>query len=155
VFGGGSVFLVDYLKGVPYNTVVVVFSVCVALIIAGTFYFIYPFRERPLLENRKPKSVKEIFSEYYSQSGIPWNLFERHWVKIADFLGESPLMLRPTDRFDRELKPRSPIDITNGDLARYVQDCLGKDAMAQNVETMDSLIILLCAKESHNQASNQ
>lgn len=130
------------------STAIVCFSVG-AIAVAYVTFRLYPFQERGLLKCRPPVPVTEIFATHYSGSNIPWNSFERYWKQVASILGEPAEMLRPSDRFDNELRPRTPLDESNDDLVRFVVKELGTSIRTDidRTETLDSLIRLLCLRK--------
>lgn len=147
ILAGGAFLATARGNSRPDSATTLILFGCGALITACAVFFLDPFGKRTLLRERKPMSPREIFAEYYAQSGLRWDSFEHHWLQIAERLGESPQLLRPADRFDNELKPRSPLDVSNGDLVFYVQEELGNQVKFEEIKTLDSLIKLLCSKE--------
>lgn len=130
--------------------VAITFFVVGAFVVAFATFKFYPFQERLLLKGRSRMSVSEIFATYYAGSELPWGSFERHWKKTASILGEPAEILRPSDRFDNELRPRTPLDESNDDLVQYVLKQMGPRVQGdlKKTQTLDALIKLLCSLES-------
>jgi hypothetical protein len=61
-------------------------------------------RRQPFVD-REPLTPEEIFSTYYKEDGLRSEVFVRLWQEIATLLALPAEKLRPTDRFDQELKP--------------------------------------------------
>lgn len=119
---------------------------CCAAICALAVFFLYPIHTRAALQGRVPWPLRDLYADGYSQTGIEWESFRDNWTQVAKCLGESPEVLRPTDRFAKELKHRSPLDWSNDDLVEFVRQRLGKEARLDTIETMDALIKLLCSR---------
>lgn len=149
VLVGMLCLLFAYAKSHLDSAIEVIFLSGGALAAAYATFILYPFQERALLKGRSSMPIKEIFAKHYSDSNLPWDSFERYWREIASILGESAEVLRPSDRFDKELKPRTPLDESNDDLVRFVLKELGTTVQAdlKETETLDSLIKLLCLRK--------
>src|SRR6185312_5203541 len=88
-----------------------------AFVIASIFACISAFllikkRTRPI-QDRPSIRLEDIFRDNYASRDILIDLFREHWLAIAGILEEDPTKLRPTDRFDIELRYRNPLDQSN------------------------------------------
>ena len=97
---------------------------------------------------RELQSVNDIFTEYYRDSGLEFHDFSEVWSLIAFHLGIAPERLRPTDRFDYELRPEEGTELLDEleDLTVFVRveaDRRGKSLDVQQVKSIDDVLKLL------------
>lgn len=59
----------------------------------------------PIPDTRKPLPLKEIYAARYSASDIDFETFKELMIHVSQELGIPAELLRPDDRFDRELSP--------------------------------------------------
>jgi hypothetical protein len=111
--------------------------------------FVSSQRRRAALRGREPLSVDEVFSRYFADRGFEKEAVMRHWHACADRLRLPAQLLRPSDRFDQELKSLrwlDPFDDRKDDLARYA---LGEAKKHQgtldleSVRTLGDLVVAL------------
>ena len=55
--------------------------------------------------NREPLSPEQIFSRFYKENNLREEAVVWIWREVANILAVPPEKLRPTDKFDDELKP--------------------------------------------------
>jgi hypothetical protein len=70
---------------------------------------------------RPDLGLEGVYREYYAHEGIHQPTFARVWAECAETLGVPAGKLRPTDRFDRELKGLDRLQVT-GDAVGYIFD---------------------------------
>jgi len=81
----------------------------ILVVVSGTtalisIVYVRRTRRKPFVD-REPLTPQEIFSAYYKEDGLREAVFVRLWQEIAALLALPAERLRPTDRFDQELKP--------------------------------------------------
>ena len=119
-------------------------------VVGGTTAFISivyvrRIRRQPFV-NREPLTPEEIFSTYYKEDGLRDEVFVRLWQEIAALLALPAEKLRPTDRFDQELKPLDHWQFYDNDLEhllvwvnRYADE-RGVKLNVQAFRTLDDVV---------------
>lgn len=123
---------------------VVVMGIGSLVAIAST---IYSRRERRIrFDAREELGMEVIFSQYYAKSSLSKDVIVRLWGECAETLGIPPGKLRPTDRFDHELKGLDKLQITDDSVSHLLEDTwikakrAGVSFDAKSVATLDDLI---------------
>ncbi len=150
----GVLILVAWQRGLtPTRMVglVVVVGIGSLVAIAST---VYSRRERRTrFEARERLAMEEIFSRYYAESGLTKDVVVRLWKECAETLGISAGKLRPTDRFDHELKGLDRLQITADSVSHLLEDAwikakrAGASFDATKLTTLDDLIRQLAVFE--------
>jgi hypothetical protein len=85
-------------------SVLVLIGVCGGMAALVSIMYVRQIRRQPFT-NRESLTSEDIFSTYYKESVVRDEMFIRLWTEIAALLALPAEKLRPTDRFDQELKP--------------------------------------------------
>ena len=84
----------------------VVIGVVLVLAAMGIFNVWFLVRaKRRRMGSRQPISFDDLYKDYYEESRIPKPLVQRLLREVSYYTDIRVGLLRPTDRFDRELKP--------------------------------------------------
>jgi hypothetical protein len=108
-------------------------------------------RHRRALAQRASMSVDEIYRTWYQRRQIDKTVFEELWTEVAQSLGESPNLLRPHDRFGKDV---GRAGITTDELDELHErairrlDNLGVQRDLSKVETVDEYIVALSNAQS-------
>ena len=119
-------------------------AIVIASIFAGISAFLLTKKRTRPIQDRPSIKLEDIYRDNYASRDVLIEIFRKHWLAVAKILEEDPTKLRPTDRFDMELRYRNPLDQSNNDLLDYARKALGRTCDLSNIATLDELIILLC-----------
>lgn len=124
-------------------------AVGIALAVAvGTAAVWTRAQKRRVDPQREVLDFDEIVQRFYAGSGVTPADVERAYTRISEATGVPAGALRPTDRFDRELKPRAgweyddPIFIFSDQLARDAASA-GVAMKLEEVTTVDDAVHLM------------
>ena len=113
------------------NPYIVLLVLCLA--IAPVYHFLsksYVDCKKKRIEHRKELMLNEIYDTYFSSATLKQNTFNKLWTEVADTLHFPAGKLRPTDRFDKELKPAHSFDQDNDDLELIANNRIYKHKLA-------------------------
>lgn len=104
-FTAGIVFLTKFFPDRPLSQYGLVFLLFVGVLsyLFSTWYVRRVRRNR--LTGREAMSPEEIYAQYFDAAGLQQEVLVRQWREAASSLELPAELLRPTDRFDTELKP--------------------------------------------------
>lgn len=143
-----SVLTIAHAKGLlDDSTGSLIFGIA-SFITGVSLYLLFPIHGRTSLWGRTPKTLNEIYLQFFAGSSIQFEDFMLHWTNIARLLNESPEILLPGDRFEQELSPQSPLDRSNEKVFLYYQSHqsgLHQKIDARNIQTIGELIQTLAA----------
>ncbi|MBI3377423.1 MAG: hypothetical protein HY035_03330 [Nitrospirae bacterium] len=110
-------------------------------------------KKRQRFAERGKMDVRDIYYRFYADSGIEIHRFTNMWGKIAEILKLDPCLLRPTDRFDKELGPVEGhlVEDEIVDLEYVIRDEAKKVSLSFNNKkfgTLDDLIRYLCIQKA-------
>jgi hypothetical protein len=102
--------------------------------------------------SRPNMRTEEIFLKFFSECRLDPADFEAVWDLIAFHLGIPAGQLRPTDRFDSELKPEKGAELLDEieDLTVFVRaeaEKRGKQFDLYRLHTLSDLVMLLVNKK--------
>jgi len=126
--------------------------ILIGLCIAGAIAVYFVARQRlPLklqrFKDRRSVSLDDLHDEFYRDYAI--EQFSALWNEIASAVDVRPELIRPTDRFDRELGPVKGFEVASemDDLEEAVmRRCKqhGLDSRNVRIETVDDYIKTFC-----------
>jgi hypothetical protein len=76
--------------------------------------------------SRDELSLDELFYKYFTDCGIEIDVFQKIIIELASTLHVPAGKLRPTDRFDKELKAVNSFDWDNDDLVSLFYERIWK-----------------------------
>lgn len=101
----------------------------------------------PIPQNREPLPLEEIYASRYDVRDIDFETFKELMIHVSQELGIPVGLLRPEDRFDRELAP-APEDRWDSGIAILIFDL--KDAAKRKklpidryMDTLDDYLRLM------------
>jgi hypothetical protein len=95
------------------------------------------------LNCRPSIEFEEIYFTYFNYINLPKKLVEEAWVKTAKALKISPDKLRPSDRFDKELRTLCIIDGDNELYDLILESANNNSFEYSNIETISDFIIFI------------
>ncbi len=126
-------------------SVLVLLGVCGGTAAFVSIVYVRRVRRQPFAD-REPLTSEAIFSRYYKEDGLRDEVFIRLWQEIAALLALPAEKLRPTDRFDQELKPLDHWEFYDDHLdhlfawvSRYA-DQRGAKINLQEFTTLDNVV---------------
>lgn len=112
--------------------------------LTGIFLLAYPkFKKRAMFANRQSLSMDEIYTHYYSDSGLSKAVVLNLWENVAELLRLPKGKLRPTDEFGKELGPYQVIDDDLNELQSFTLRQLkqvGASVDFSTIKTLDDYI---------------
>jgi hypothetical protein len=82
-----------------------IFGVALCAIAAWRFESKRLQKKRSRFSDREKLSLDELYSKYFEPTGLQKDVVVTYWQRVADTMGLEAGRLRPTDRFDSELRP--------------------------------------------------
>lgn len=132
-----------------------IFLIIITFIIILVFIATYNISQKRLPAKRKrfdgrtKMDILEIYDAYYKDTNIDKNRFSTLWLVIGELLKIDTSLLRPSDSFDKELKPVAGYFVE--DEIMDLQDYLRKEARIRNInfgkqklDTLDEVVKLFC-----------
>jgi len=105
----GTFFLLNFHLENTKIWALVMIVVLSGLLVA--FSLIYPkYKKLNVFSGREPLELEEIYTRYYSSSGLSKSVVMELWQEAAKTLNLPVKQLRPTDEFGNELGPYRAID---------------------------------------------
>jgi hypothetical protein len=139
------------------------FNIIVSAIVGAAFggallYGLYWEKERRAekttrLSERDSAPLESIYNEFYRHLRVNERDFEYLWKEIGALLRLEPERLRPTDRFDGELRPVEGKEISDEledlyDFLESLSESRGKTFEPRTYNTLDDVIRAFALKES-------
>jgi hypothetical protein len=115
----------------------------------GVFqYSFYRYKKHGRFKERQDLTLEELFARHFASSGIQKDEFVEIITELANVLHVPAGKLRPTDRFDKELKCADSFDDSNDELVFLVQQKVYKKTGEKkkdltNVQTLEEYIGLV------------
>ena len=131
----------------------VLFAILCAVAVLYSSWYIKRARQNRLA-GREAMSPAALYEQYFQNSGLPQEVVIRLWQSAAQALKLPAELLRPTDRFDRELQPMAEWHIHddhNERLAAWAEGEAKKHGTKIDlmpVQTLGELITLIARLEA-------
>lgn len=158
-FTGGIAILHTFFPALPISSYGLGLLLCLSIVTA-LFSTRYVKRARlSRLTGRAAMSPEEIYRQYFDAAGLRQEVLVRQWREAASSLELPAELLRPTDRFDTELKPLSGWPLYDDQIedlfawATRRAKALGTTIDLTGVQTLGDFVTLLARLETGRAAN--
>lgn len=153
-FTGGIVILHTFFPTLPLSSYGLGLLLCLSIV---TMLFSTRYVKRARLSHltgREAMSPEEICRQYFDPAGLRQEVLVRQWREAANNLELPAELLRPTDRFDTELKPLAGWPLYDDQIedlfawATRRAKALGTTIDLTGVQTLGDFVTLLARLET-------
>jgi hypothetical protein len=137
----------------------------IAVLLGGSALFLWLSRRTSVAKKgdrfvgREELTLEEIYDRFFRDKNLEKSAFEKNWILVAETLHCPAGKMRPTDRFDDELKPAYSFELDNDDLEHEAIDLLSqkkrhsamsvRDVLKRlgQIETLNDFILMMGASD--------